>query len=122
MSLNLDQVIAGKSSLTNVQIETLMLQKRVLEGDLTVREAAKMRGRYGVTAGAYHRVVGQARSKVEQALYTLLLCSRLGMLRSDDLRRLLDTVAKAPVELDAETSQQVASLVDALVRRIVMLR
>ena len=38
----------------------------------------------------------------------------------DDLRRLLDLVSKAPV-LDEQSVDQVISLVDALVKRIVML-
>ena len=48
----------------------------------------------GVTPGAYYRVLSQARSNIDQALYTVLLCSRIGVIQMEDLRRLLDLVAR----------------------------
>jgi hypothetical protein len=124
MSSDLQDVLGKKSSLTNTQIQSLLLQKSVRKGDLTVKEALKKRARDGrdaVTPGAYYRVLSQTRSNIEESLYTLLLCSRLKVLQTEDLRRLLDTIAKVPSDLDEQTSQEVTSLIDALVRRIVIL-
>lgn len=121
MQSDLQDTLAKKSGLTNTQIQSIVLQKMVRNGELTAREAVKKRGRDGVTSGAYHRVVSQARSNIEESIYTLLLCSQLGVLQLEDLRRLIDTIAKLPPELDAERTDQVTSLINALIHRIVML-
>ena len=39
----------------------------------------------------------------------------------EDLRRLLDMVSKAPSEVGEEESEQLAAVIEALVKRIVML-
>jgi len=80
-----------------------------------------MRKPEGVTSGAYYRVLIQAKSNVEEAIYTLLLADRLELLRTDDFRRLLELISKTPRSLDEAESSGVISLVDPLVRKIVML-
>jgi hypothetical protein len=120
MSSSLESLFASRSSLTPTQIQSIILQKRVQKKELTASEAIRKRGAGGVTSGAYYRVVGQARSNIEEALYTLLFCSRAGVIQMDDLRRLLDLISSAPT-VDEQSVEQVISLVDALVKRIVML-
>lgn len=124
MPSELEDLLGNNSSLTETQIKSILVQKSVRNGDLTTKEALRERprdGRDAVTPGAYYRVLEQTRSNIQESVYTLLLCSRLKVLRSEDLRRLLDVVGKAPVELDEETSKQVTALVQALIERIVML-
>jgi hypothetical protein len=124
MSSELKDTLAKNSSLTEIQIQSIILQKSVLKGDLSMKEALRERARDGrdaVTLGAYHRVLDQARGNIRESVYTLLLCTRLNVLKIEDLRRLLDTIAKTPAELDPDTAGQVTSLVEALVERIVML-
>lgn len=66
-------------------------------------------------------MLSQAKSNIDQALYTVLFCSRAGVLGMDDLRRLLDLLNKVPTDVGQAESRQVEQLVEALVKRIVML-
>lgn len=75
----------------------------------------------GVSPGAYYRVLSQAKNNIDQALYTVLFCTRIGVIQMEELRRLLDLISKAPPDVANADATQVMSLVDALVKRIVML-
>lgn len=118
---DLEDFLAQRSGLTETQVRTLKMQKLVMAGELTVKTAANTRGGKPVRLGAYYRVLDQARVNVEEAIYTLLLCERLDLIKLEDLRRLLDLVSKRLRTLDDEESQRVASVIDALISRIVML-
>ncbi len=118
MPSQLDDFLASQSSLTRVQIERLLLQFS-LQNDTSEGESRPKIS--GVSPGAYYRVLGQAKSNIDQALYTVLLCSRIGVLQMDDLRRLLDLVSKVPSDVADVEAQQVTQLVEALVKKIVML-
>ena len=117
----LERFLADRSGLTSAQLETIELQKMVEKGEITASKAASMRHPGGVTPGAYHHTLGQAKSNVEEAIYTLLLADRLAILKIDDFRRLLELISRTPRSLDEVESSEVVSLVDALVRKIVML-
>jgi len=124
MSSELQDELSRNCSLTKTQIQTIVLHKSVRKGDLSIKDALKRRARDGrdaVTLGAYYRVLEQARSNVRESVYTLLLCSWLNLLKSGDLEKLMQIVSKTPLEMDQETSEQVASLIEALVKQIVML-
>jgi hypothetical protein len=121
MNSQLDDYLGGRSSLTKRQIERLLLQISLQKGGPEGVEGESGSRISGVSAGAYYRVLSQARSNIDQALYTVLLCSRIGVLQMDDLRRLLDLISKAPSEVAEGDADQLKSLVDALVNRIVML-
>jgi len=121
MLASLDAFLAERSGLTAAQIETASLQLLVNNAELDARTAAKRRTPAPVSVGAYHRVLQQTRENVREAIYTLLFAQRKGYLRTADLRRLLDLVSSTSNALDAADVEQVASLVEALVRRIVML-
>jgi len=117
----LDRFLVERSGLTSVQVETIELQKRVEKSEISGSKAASMRRPKGVTPGAYYRVLTQAKSNVEEAIYTLLLADSLGLLQIEDFRRLLELISKTPRSLDEAEASEVVSVVDALVRRIVML-
>jgi hypothetical protein len=102
-------------------METIELQKKVEKNEISASKAASMRRPKGVTPGAYYRVLRQAKSNVEEAIYTLLLADRVGLLQAEDFRRLLELISKTPRSLDEAEASEVVSVVDALVRRIVML-
>jgi hypothetical protein len=89
--------------------------------EISPTTAASMRQPKAVTPGAFNRVLIQAKSNVESAIYTLLLSERMGLVRPEDFRRLLELISKTPGTLDEIESREVISLVDALVRKIVML-
>ncbi|MGA2663951.1 MAG: hypothetical protein ABSF83_03320 [Nitrososphaerales archaeon] len=122
MTTQLDEFLGSRSSLTQTQIQRLMVQVSSQNpgkiGDESEESAAEISG---VTQGAYYRVLSQAENNINQALYTLLLCSRLGVLKMDDLKRLLELVGKVPAEIPDSEAAQVTTLVEALVRKIVML-
>jgi hypothetical protein len=117
----LDRFLAQRSGLTKTQIETIELQQMVEKHEISPSKAASMRQPTGVTPGAFNRVLLQGKSNVESAIYTLLLSERVGLLRPEDFRRLLELISKTPGSLDEIESAEVISLVDALVRKIVML-
>ncbi len=121
MDSQLDDYLGGRSSLTKKQIDRLLLQISLQKGGPEGIEGETGSRISGVSAGAYYRVLSQARSNIDQSLYTVLLCSRIGVLQMDDLRRLLDLISKAPSEVAEGDAEQLKSLVDALVNRIVML-
>lgn len=120
MPLELDAFLENRSSLTKTQIERLRVYISLEIGLDSSVGGEPGHVISGVSQGAYYRVLDQAKNNVEQALYTLLLCSRLGIIRADELTRLLNLVSKLPSE-SSENTQEVISLVEALVKKIVML-
>jgi hypothetical protein len=121
MASQLDDFLGARSSLTKRQIERLLLQISLKSGGTNVVEAESGSVISGVSAGAYYRVLSQAKSNIDQALYTMLLCCRIGVIDMNDLRRLLDLISKVPAEVAEGDVDQLKSLIDALVKRIVML-
>ena len=117
MTSQMDDFLGAHSSLTKTQIQRLLLQISLQQpGEEESRSRIS-----GVSVGAYYRVLSQARTNINQALYTVLFCSRIGLLQLDDLRRLLDLIGKAPSDVPDDNSDQVTLLVEALVKKIVML-
>jgi hypothetical protein len=120
MASELDDFLGRRCSLTKRQIECLSLQiSRESQVKNDSREQ-RPHEQFGVSEGAYYRVLSQAKNNVDQAVYTILLCSRMGIIQGEDLKRLVNLMGKAPSELP-EAQREVISLVDALVRKIVML-
>src|SRR5208337_4312768 len=111
MNSQLDDYLGGRSSLTKKQIERLLLQISLQKGGPEGVEGESRSRISGVSVGAYYRVLSQARSNIDQALYTVLLCSRIGVLQMEDLRRLLDLISKAPSEVAEGDTDQLKSLV-----------
>jgi hypothetical protein len=121
MTPPLDKFLAERSGLTSTQIETIELQKMVRKSEISASKAASMRKPEGVTPGAYYHTLAQAKSNVEEAIFTLLFSDRSGLLQIEDFRRLLELISGTPRALDEAESSEVITLVEALVRRIVML-
>src|SRR2546428_8820019 len=75
-----------RSNLTITQFETLlvdqlghdMANKRLTRGDM----AQLRRGQKGISRGSFNRTLRQARGKVVEAIYTLLLLGYLGLTES----------------------------------------
>ncbi len=120
MTTQLDDFLAARSSLTKKQIDRLTLQISLQRGGNEDEKGESRSTISGVSQGSYYRVLSQARSNIDQALYTVLLCSRIGVIQMEDLRRLLDLMAKAPSDVGEGESEQLSALVAALVKRIVM--
>ena len=115
----LDRSLAERSGLTSAQVDVMLLEKRVRNGELNAKTAAAQRESRPVTMGAYHRVLAQARSNVAEAIYTLLLCERVDVVRGGDLIRLLDMIGKSTQDKAGGESEDLVSLIDSLVTRLV---
>jgi len=115
----LDRSLAERSGLTPAQVDVIVLHRKVMDGQVNVRKAATQRESRPVTVGAYHRVLSQGRSNVRKAIYTLLLCERVGAVRGSDLIRLLDMIEKGGVEMSGSESAELISVVDRLITLLV---
>lgn len=112
--------LAMNSSLTRAQFETLILQRRVIGGELTAKSAAENRQPAPVAVGTYHRVLGQARTKVREAVITVLLSTSLGLIDSGELKKLLDMLGRGKLNEDSQRINELMQLIDEIVSRIVM--
>jgi hypothetical protein len=119
MEFTFDQFLESHCSLTSAQITAVKLRKQVERGDMSPREAVVSRGKK--SAGSYYRVLSQAKANVTQSVFTILLASRLGITSLDDFQRLLTLVSKLPSEPAPPELEDVNALVEALVKRLVML-
>ncbi len=109
-----------KSALTDAQVETISLRKRVMNGQLRAREAVSLRSKGPVKPGTFYRVLDQSRRNVERSVFSILLSVRLGVLGADELNRLFSLVSQ-PGEMDEESAAQVMGVLDPLVKRLVTL-
>jgi hypothetical protein len=112
--------VSGKSSLTEAQLESLIIYRRVASGELTLKEAASLREKGPVTLGSFYRVVGQARNNVRESIATVVVSMILGYVKVQDLRRLLELVSQGTSTLGEESLDRVAPLIMALIEKIVM--
>lgn len=118
--VNYIRMFIDQSSLTHAQVESLLLYRRVVNGEITLREAAKMRTIGPVTVGAYQRVVKQGRRNLQEAMVTILLGTKVGLLKRDELVKLVDLVGKSPDEMSGEQERVLVTLVSALLQKLVM--
>jgi hypothetical protein len=121
MTSQFDDFLGTNSSLTRTQIKRIELQISLQNPGSPESQGESRSEISGVSAGAYYRVLSQAKNNIDQALYTILLCARIGVLQMEDLRRLLDLIAKTPSDLAEAETEQVMPLIQALVSKIVML-
>ena len=108
------------SSLTRIQYNTLKSFILIKEGKINLQIALKNHKKLGIRPGTYYRILKQARTNVLQSVYTLLLAAQVGLLRPEDVQRLLSTVAAIPPGLDEEKRSATVEIIRTLVTRIVM--
>ena len=113
--------LVKKSSLTPTQLETMLLSRRVKGGEISVKQAGKMKASHTVKPGSYYRILDQARVNLREATYSLLIAVRLHTVNMEDMSRLVQTVREAPEEMSDESLEQFATVVDQLVHRLVTL-
>lgn len=109
------------SSLTRVQIETLKTQVALLKGEITMDAALKMRKNSGISRGTHYRILRQAKENIVESLLTVATAAQLGLLKQEDVQKLMVTVSAIPPDLDPTRVPEVVGLVRALTERIVML-
>ncbi len=100
---------------------------RVAHGEMKYVEAAskasqgRTKGASGpLTIGSYFRTVQQARENVKSSVVTLLIGVWLGVVKPDDVRRLLDVAGSGVRTLSEEETARLAGVLRELVKRIVM--
>ena len=112
--------LSHKSGITKVQLETLLLQKRVNKREIRVTDASRLRKPTGVSPGSYHRVLDQARSNLERTIFTLLLGIKLEVIQVQGITRLLGMVEKVPEDIADEHLEEFMSVLSAIIKKIVM--
>jgi len=118
--MSLPNTLIDKSSLTAKQLESLMSYARVVAGDLRYREAAALRSEKPVTIGSYYRTVQQGRQQVRKSIVTVLVAIATGLVRLEDVRKLFELVGKSNTEVAEEDKERFATILQALLDKIVM--
>ena len=111
--------VSSVSSLTEAQLESLLLYRRVLSGELTLEKASKLRESKKVSVGAFYRTVHQGKDNMKQAIMTITAGVWLGYVKLEDLRRLFDLVANSPSPFEQAQSEQLMPVLAALVEKMV---
>jgi hypothetical protein len=118
--LSLPESLVDESTLTRRQLEALQSYMRVALGEIRYREAAAIGPSKKVTVGSYFRTVGQARTNVRRSIATLLIGLWLGIVKPEDVRRLLETAGGNVVDLPEEEKERFVAVLRVLLERIVM--
>ena len=118
--MSLPEALVDESTLTRRQLEALRSYLRVALGEMRYREAAVSGPSKKVTIGSYFRTVKQARANVRKSIATLLIGLWLGLVKPEDVRRLLDTAGADVVDLPADEMERFVSVLRVLLERIVM--
>ena len=106
--------------LTPRQLEALRSYLRVALGEMKYKEAATSSPTKRVTVGSYFRTVQQARENIRKSIVTLLIALWLGLVKPEDVQRLLDTAGRNVGALSDEEKDRFVAVLHALVQRIVM--
>ena len=118
--MSLPEALVGQSSLTPRQLEALQSYLRVALGEMKYREAAAGGLPKPVTVGSYFRTVQQARDNVRKSIVTLLIGLWVGVVKPEDVRRLLDVAGSGVRELSDEEAARFVGALRALIQKIVM--
>jgi hypothetical protein len=127
MAMSFLERLAEQSSLTARQLDVLTSYIRVASGQIKLREAASIASqsrRKGplqrpLTLGSYYRTVTQARTNVRQSLVTFVVAVRLGLVKIEDARRLLELIGSGTRDLTDEEAGAFLRLLETLLHRIV---
>lgn len=126
--MGLPDSLIDESNLTPRQLEALQGYIRVALGEMKYREAASIASsgrRKGdterpLTVGSYFRTVQQARDNIRKSIVTLLIGLWLGVVKAEDVKRLLDTAGRSVGDLSEEEKERFAAVLRALLQKIVM--
>jgi len=118
--MSLPERLVDQSTLTLRQLEALQSYLRVAIGEMKYREAASGGSSKPVTVGAYYRTVQQARENVRKSIVTLLIGLWVGVVKIEDVRRLLDVAGAGVRELSDEETKRFVGVLRVLTQKIVM--
>lgn len=114
------EAVADLSSLTRVQVQTLKMHLAVNKHEINIEDALKSRKISGISRGTHYRILAQAKRNVKRSLFTVVTATQLGLIKAEDVQKLISSVSKIPVDLDPEKMPEVLALVNAVAERIVM--
>ena len=117
--MSLPETLIKQSSLTQRQLETLQSYLRVVLGETSYREAAAGGPAKKVTIGSYYRTLQQAKGNIRESIVTLLVAIWLGLVRQEDVRRLLDVTNRDIADLPGEEKERLVAVLGALLDRII---
>jgi predicted DNA-binding protein (UPF0251 family) len=115
------EVVVDLSSLTKIQVKTIKMHQAVRRGEINVESALKSRRNQGISRGTHYRILTQAKKNVVESLFTVGIAVQLGLLKSEDLVKLVSAISMIPVNVDDDKLPEVIALVNALANRIVTL-
>jgi Glu-tRNA(Gln) amidotransferase subunit E-like FAD-binding protein len=115
------ETIADLSSLTRIQVETLKTHLAVNNNEINMKDALKSRKTSGISRGTHYRILAQAKKNVKRSLFTVATASQLGLLKPEDVQKLISTVTMIPGGVDPDKLPEILALVNAVADRIVML-
>jgi hypothetical protein len=116
----LPAVLIERSNLTKKQLESLTSYVKVVSGGMFYREAAALRSGKPVTIGSYYRTVQQGRIRVRESIVTVLVAIAVGLVKPEDIRRLLELIGKGSPEVAEEDSERFVAILQAVLDKIVM--
>jgi predicted DNA-binding protein (UPF0251 family) len=114
------EAIADLSSLTRIQVETLKVHRAVAKDEIKMETALKIRRNSGISRGTHYRILAQARKNITQSLFTVATAVQMGLLKAEDVEKLISSVSMIPADLDPEKLAEVIALVKVLADHIVM--
>ncbi len=115
----LPDVLMEQSSLTEKQLQSLVSYVRVATGEIRYREAATMRSEKPVTIGSYYRTVQQGRNQVRESIVTVLVAIAIGLVKVEDVWRLLELASKGNTEVADEDRERFVVVLQTLLDKIV---
>ena len=115
------ETVADLSSLTRVQIATIQLHQSVAKSQINMQDALITRKNTAISRGTHYRILAQAKKNVRESLFTVATAVQMGLLKQEDVDKLVTTVSRIPQDVDPEKLPEVIALVSALANRIVML-
>lgn len=116
----LSEELTRLSSLTLVQVDTLKIQELIRKDAINRGDALKLRKAEGISRGTYYRILSQAKKNMRESLFTLVLGVQLGLIRAEDVERLLSTTSRIPSGVEEERIPEIVTLIRILIERIVM--
>jgi hypothetical protein len=84
--------------------------------------ALEMRKNSKISRGTHYRILAQAKNNITESLFTVATAVQMGILKPEDVQKLIATVSMIPDDVDQEKLPEVLAIVRALADRIVMLR
>jgi len=114
------ETLTDLSSLTKIQAETLELHVAIRHSKINVSQALQKRKNSGISRGTHYRILSQARKNIRESLFTVAVAVQLGLIKQEDVQKLISTVSAIPSDIPPERLVEVVALANVLADRIVM--